>query len=78
MEKKKVKTIYDLEDRSARFAKSCRDFVRKLPKEAKESRLWLQLCEVGEKEGFEKERLELIDESTQLRKIYTTIYDRSS
>lgn len=121
MEKERNGKTYDLEDRSARFAKRCRDFVKQLPKsivnleyakqlirssgsqaanyieanealskkdflfrikicrkETKESRLWLQLCDVAEKVKLDKDRLELIDESTQLRKIYTTIYDKSS
>jgi len=111
---------YDLEERTFRFAKRCRDFVMKLPKtianieygkqlikssgsqaanyieanealskkdfihrikicrkETKESALWLQLCETSNDKKLEKERQELIQETIELRKIYSSIVKKS-
>jgi four helix bundle protein len=113
-------TVYDLEERSARFAEACRDFLRKVPrnimnheyikqlirssasqaanyieaneslskkdfcyrikicrKETKESGLWLRLLDGGGVDTVETERNRLLIESVELRKIYTTIFDRS-
>lgn len=112
---------YDLEERSARFAERCRDFVKKLPrtvanteygrqlvrssgsqaanyieaneslskkdfihriricrKETKESGLWLRLCESGDNAKIDEEKVELIQESKELRNIYNSIIDKSS
>lgn len=109
---------YDLEERTARFAEQCRDYVRKLPrtisnieygkqlirasgsqaanyieaneslskkdfahriricrKEAKESRFWLRLTEPKEENKIEKD--ELIKEAIELRKIFSSILDKS-
>lgn len=111
---------YDLEERTYRFAKRCRDFVGRLPKtianieygsqlirssgstaanyieaneaiskrdfshrikicrkEAKESKLWLRLCEIGENQNLEKEQEELIQEATELTKIFGSILEKS-
>jgi len=111
---------YDLEERTFNFAKSCRDFVNKLPrtlsnteygrqlirssgsqaanyieaneslskkdfvhrikisrKESKESRLWLRLCQVGNEEKISKLQNDLIDESSQLIKIFSSIIEKS-
>jgi len=112
---------YDLEERTYKFAKNCRDFVNKLPKttanieygkqlirssgsqaanyieanesvskkdfthkikicrkETKESGLWLRLCEIKNNQGLEKENKELQRECVELRKIFTTIINKSS
>ncbi len=111
---------YDLEERTAMFAESCRDFVKKLPKtmhnfeygkqlirssgsqaanyieanetignkdftmriricrkEAKESCLWLRLSDIGANEKLNKERELLIIEAMELRKIFTSILEKS-
>lgn len=111
---------YDLEDRTFIFAKNCREFLRKLPrntinfedisqltrssgsveanyieaneslskkdfvmrikisrKEAKESIFWLKLVDIGENQILEKNRQELIDEGTQLMKIFSSIMRKS-
>jgi four helix bundle protein len=111
--------IYDLEDRTERFAKDCRSFVRRLfkdipnhedskqlvrssgsvaanyieaneglskkdfihrvkisRKEAKETRLWLKLI-VTEDIDLAKLQTALIQESTELIKIFTTIISKS-
>jgi len=100
---------YDLEERTFRFAKRCRDFISKLPKtttnveygkqlakssgsqaanyieaneslskkdfnhrikicrkEAKESRLWVRLCDTGINNDLKKEQDELISEAYKL------------
>ena len=111
---------YDLEERTYRFAKRCRDFVNKLPKtipniehgkqlakssgstaanyieaneslskkdfnhrikicrkEAKESRLWLRLCDPGNNKDSQKEQKYLIKESEELTKIFGSIVEKS-
>jgi len=111
---------YDLEERTFKFAKKCRDFVRKLlrtianieygkqlirasgsqaanyieaneslskkdfayriricRKEAKESCLWLRLCEIGDNKELIREQKELIQEAIELRKIFSSILDKS-
>ena len=45
-------------------------------KEAKESRYWLQLVDVNSSEG-EQERVVLIEEATQLMKIFGAVIERS-
>ena len=109
---------YDLEERTYKFAKQCRGFVKKLPrtianiedgkqlvrssgstaanyieanealsrkdfifrikicrKEAKESRLWLRLSDIGNNQNIEIERKELIQEATELMKIFGSIVE---
>jgi len=59
---------------------SKKDFVLRVKisrKEAKESRLWLKLCEVGENLDLLKEQEELIQEATKLIKIFTSIIEKS-
>ena len=111
---------YDLEERTARFAEQCRDFVKKLPKtisnieygrqlirssgsqasnyieaneslskkdfahriricrkETKESCLWLRLCDTGSSQELESERNSLKREAIELRKIFTSILEKS-
>jgi len=111
---------YDLEERTFKFAKRCRGFVKKLPrtigniedgkqlvrasgstganyieanealskkdfihrikvsrKESKESRYWLKLVDINNKEDLEKERKELIQEATELMKIFSSIMRKS-
>ena len=113
------KKYYDLEERTLRFAKNVRLFIKLLPKtliniedskqlvrssgsiganyieaneslskkdfrmrimicrkEAKESEYWLNLIEAGTG-SLNKERLKLIDEATQLRKIFGSILEKS-
>lgn len=110
---------FDLENRTFAFAKSCRDFVEKIPKilvnveyakqltrssgsvaanyieanealskkdflhrilisrkEAKETRLWLKLCLCNNIHDLEKERDILVDESTQLGRIFGAIVNQ--
>ncbi len=111
---------YDLEDRTFRFAKKCRNFVNKLPKtiankeygrqlirasgsqaanyieaneslskkdfvhrikisrkEAKETRLWLKLTDTKKMRLLIKEQEELIQEATELTKIFNSIVEKS-
>ena len=111
---------YDLEERTFQFAKKCRDFIKKLPKnvanfedekqlarssgsvganyieaneslskkdfimrtkisrkEAKESRLWLKLCDTNSNNDLEKEREDLTKESTELMNIFGAIIRKS-
>jgi len=111
---------YDLEERTFKFAKRCRDFVKKLPKttanfeygkqlikssgsqaanyieaneklsgkdfvhrikicrkETKESGLWLKLCETNDNQELEKEKNELIQESIELRNIFSSIIKKT-
>ena len=111
---------YDLEERTYRFAKAVRDFVKKLPrticnqedvkqlvrasgsvganyieanealgkkdfqmhikisrKEAKESRYWLRLLDTGGNTSLDTERAQLIQESTELKKIFSSILGKS-
>jgi len=110
---------YDLEERTYKFAKKCRDFVNKSSKtiinieyakqlirssgsqaanyieaneslskkdfvhrikicrkESKESRLWLKLYVVKNINGLMKEQRELIEESTELTKIFGSILEK--
>ena len=114
------KNQYDLEERTFNFAKNCREFVKKIPrnisnledskqlvrssgsvaanyieaneslskkdfclrtkicrKEAKESRLWLCLIDVGNSEILLKEKNILIQEATELTKIFNSIAEKS-
>ena len=111
---------YDLEERTYKFTKRCKDFIKKLPKttanieygkqlikssgsqaanyieaseklskkdflfrmkiarkETKESTLWLRLCETNDDQELEKEKNKLIQESMELRNIFTSIIKKS-
>ncbi|MBI5620366.1 four helix bundle protein [Candidatus Gottesmanbacteria bacterium] len=46
-------------------------------KEAKESRLWLRLVDIGENLELSKEQQELIQEAEELTKIYGSIVEKS-
>ncbi|MCD6270312.1 four helix bundle protein [bacterium] len=46
-------------------------------KEVKESRYWLRLMNVGNNQKIERERQELINESTELMKIFGSILEKS-
>ncbi len=46
-------------------------------KETKETCLWLRLSDVNNTQELEKERKELVDEALQLRKIFTSILEKS-
>ena len=112
--------LYDLEERTFKFAEDIRNFVKKLPKtianyedskqlvrasgsvaanyieaneslsrkdfshkimicrkEAKESRLWLRLCEIADNKDLESKRDKLIEESIELTKIFGSILEKS-
>lgn len=59
---------------------SRKDFIHRIRicrKEAKESGLWLRLCEVDNDELLHKERNGLIQEDEELRKIFSSILDKS-
>ena len=111
---------YDLEERTFKFAKNSREFIKKVPKtisniedskqltrssgsqaanyieaneaiskkdflmrikickkEAKESRLWLRLIDVGDDSDLENERNKLMNECDQLMKIFGAILEKS-
>ena len=111
---------YDLEERTFKFARDSRVFIKKVPrtianiedskqlarstgsqaanyieanealskkdfvmrvkickKEAKESRLWLRLIDIGDDKELEAERNALINESEQLMKIFGSILEKS-
>lgn len=62
----------------AREALSRKDFLMRVKicrKEAKESVYWLKLLEV-KNDGLEKERQSLLDESTELLKIFSSIVEK--
>ncbi len=46
-------------------------------KEAKESRLWLRLCELKENKDLEKECQELVQEAFELTRIFGSIIERN-
>lgn len=65
----------------ANEALSKKDFVHRMRisrKEAKESCLWLRLCDVSGSLELKKEQKELIQETTELRKIFTSIINKSN
>ena len=111
---------YDLEERTFKFARDCRAFIKKLPKttgniedgkqlvrssgsvganyieaneafskkdfilrtkicrkEAKESRYWLKLVDIGADPGLAEERNSLIKEATELMNIFGSIIRKS-
>ncbi|TSC94263.1 MAG: hypothetical protein CEN87_558 [Parcubacteria group bacterium Licking1014_1] len=59
---------------------SRKDFIHRIKicrKETKESCLWLRLCDAGNSERLEVERNLLKNEAIELRKIYTSILEKS-
>ena len=57
-----------------------KDFIHKIRicrKETKESCLWLRLCDIGNSQEIEKERKLLAGEAIELRKIFTSILEKS-
>jgi len=119
-DKEKNSRQYDLEERTYKFAKNCRDFVKELSKsvssfeygkqlirssgsvaanyieaneslskkdfyhrikicrkEAKESKLWLNLCDIGDKEVLKDKQDTLIQEAFELTKIFGSIVERN-
>lgn len=64
----------------ANEALSKKDFAHRIRicrKETKESCLWLRLCETNNDVNVEKERNGLIQEAIELRKIFSSILDKS-
>ncbi len=64
----------------ANEALSKKDFIMRIKicrKEAKESRYWLRLIDIEDKKDIEKERGELVDESTELMNIFGSILRKS-
>lgn len=58
---------------------SKKDFFHRIKicrKEAKESRLWLRLCDIGNDKKLEKEQQALIQEAIELTKIFSSISAR--
>ena len=58
---------------------SRKDFSHRIKicrKEAKESRLWLRLCQVGKDEILEKMQIELVQEASELTKIFGSILEK--
>ena len=59
---------------------SKKDFLMRIKicrKEAKESRYWLQLIDVGENSTVEKHRSDLVREATELTRIFGAILRKS-
>src|SRR4030095_1301086 len=57
-----------------------KDFLMRIKicrKEAKESRYWLRLIDVGDDATVEKDRLDLIKEATELTNIFGAIHRKS-
>ena len=118
--KEQLKSYYDLEERTEKFAKRVRNFTKELPKteeniedkkqlirasgsvasnyieanealskkdflyrvkvcrkETKESRLFLRLLDTGEDGNLEQERIGLIQEVTELMKIFGSIITKT-
>lgn len=64
----------------ANEALSKNDFSHRIKicrKEAKESRYWLRLVDINNQEALEKERKRLIQEATELMKIFGSILKRT-
>lgn len=58
---------------------SKKDFAHRIKicrKEAKESKLWLRLCEAGDNQELLKEQTELIQETSELTKIFGAILEK--
>jgi four helix bundle protein len=65
----------------ANEALSKKDFAHRIKicrKEAKESRLWLRLCDVGNETELGDEQVDLIGEARELTKIFSSIVAKSS
>ena len=65
----------------ANEALSKKDFIHRIKicrKETKESCLWLRLCDIDDKNALEEERKKIIQEATELRRIFTAIIAKSS
>lgn len=120
MDKTQISKQYDLEERTAKFAEECRDYISRLPKsianfeyskqlvrssgsqaanyieaneslskkdfchrikicrkEAKESRLWLRLLLTAEDDKLTTMKNKLIQEATELIKIFSAIFEKS-
>ena len=59
---------------------SKKDFVFRMKivrKETKESALWLRLCEINDDQKLENETKKLLQESTELRNIFSAIIKKS-
>jgi four helix bundle protein len=64
----------------ANEALSKKDFAMRIKicrKESKETVYWLKLIDTGESEGLEKERQKLVQEATELMKIFSAIMRKS-
>src|SRR3989339_409089 len=64
----------------ANEALSKKDFAHRIKicrKEAKESCLWLRLCDIEGSQELSKEKQELLEEAVELRKIFTAILNKS-
>ncbi len=64
----------------ANEALSKKDFIMRIKisrKESKESRYWLRLIDIGERNETSQERESLIQESTELMKIFAAILRKS-
>ena len=64
----------------ANEALSKKDFAHRIKicrKEAKESCLWLKLCDSNNNQELDKEREMLLQEAVELRKIFTAILNKS-
>ena|SRR3989344_1435672 len=65
----------------ANEALSKKDFVYRIRvcrKETKESNLWLRLLDTGANGSLIREKQTLIDEAIELRKIYSSIFNKSN
>ena len=65
----------------ANEALSKKDFVYRIRvcrKETKESNLWLRLLDTGANDSLIREKQTLIDEAIELRKIYSSIFNKSN
>ncbi|MGI6278214.1 MAG: four helix bundle protein [Patescibacteria group bacterium] len=59
---------------------SKKDFIMRIKiskKEAKESRYWLKLIDIENNQGLERKRKDLINEATELMKIFGSILENS-
>ena len=64
----------------ANEALSKKDFAHRIKicrKEAKESRLWLRLCDTGSNQTLKEEQQDLIQEAVELTKIFGSIVEKS-
>ncbi len=64
----------------ANEALSRKDFIMRVKisrKETKETEYWLQLVDIGSNRELEGERIRLIQEATELRKIFGSILEKS-